>query len=165
MTEVMFVVRLVHLIAGVGWLGEVITINFVLLPALFRARADDRTTLLVTVFPYIFRLATVLGGLAVTAGLALVLWTTRLDLTLLVTTSWGWRILVGGVIGLVIFVFHLVEESGVERSLAAELTVLRDSDDPEAAKKLLHHLAIFPRVGMLILMLVVGLMTAATYLP
>lgn len=165
MTDFMFVVRLVHVISGVGWLGEVITINFVLLPALFHARADDRNVLLTTVFPYIFRLATVLGGLAIASGLGLVLWNTRMDLTLLVTTSWGWRILIGGIIGLVVYVFHLVEESGAERSLAAELVFLRDSDDPEAARKLLHHLAIFPRVGMLILMVVVGLMVAAVYLP
>ncbi|MBN9493797.1 hypothetical protein J0H33_10695 [bacterium] len=165
MTDFMFAVRLVHVIAGVSWLGEVITINFVLLPALFRATADDRNVLLVTVFPYIFRLATALGGLAIVSGAGLVLWNTRLDLSLLVSTSWGWRILVGGIIGLVIFVFHLVEESGAERSLAAELVFLRDNGDEEAAKRLLNHLAIFPRVGMLILMVVVGLMVAAVWLP
>jgi hypothetical protein len=121
--------------------------------------------LLVTVFPYIFRLATALGGLAIVSGTGLVLWNTRLDLTLLVTTAWGWRILIGGIIGLVIFVFHLVEESGAERSLAAELVFLRDNGDEEAAKRLLNHLAIFPRVGMLILMVVVGLMVAAVWLP
>lgn len=165
MTELMYVVRLVHVIAGVGWLGEVVTINFVLLPALFKARADDRNVLLVTVFPYIFRLATALGGLAILSGIGLVLWNTRMDLTMLVTTSWGWRILIGGIIGLVVFVFHIVEESGAEKSLAAELVFLRDSDDQEAAQRLLNHLAIFPRVGMVILMVVVGLMVAATYLP
>lgn len=165
MTTFMYFVRLVHVIAGVGWLGEVITINFVLLPALFRAPADDRNVLLTTVFPYIFRLATALGGLAIVSGLGLLLWNTRLDLTLLVTTTWGWRILIGGTIGLIIFLFHLIQESGAERSLAGELVFLQDSDDPEAARRLLKHLAIFPRVGMLILMLVVGLMVAATYLP
>ena len=165
MTDFMFAVRLVHVISGVSWLGEVITINFVLLPALFRARADDRNVLLQTVFPYIFRLATALGGLAIISGAGLVLWNTRLDLSLLVTTSWGWRILIGGVIGLVVYVFHLVQESGAERSLAAELVFLRDSDEPEAAQRLLRHLAIFPRVGMVILMVVVGLMVAAVWLP
>lgn len=165
MTELMYVVRLVHLLSGVGWVGEVITINFVLLPALFRASADDRVVLLQTVFPYIFRLATVLGGLAIASGIGLVLWNTRLDLTLLVTTSWGWRILIGGVIGAIIYTFHLVQESGAERSLAAELVFMNESDDPRAAEPLLRHLAIFPRVGMVVLMVVVALMVAATYLP
>lgn len=165
MTSLMFAVRLVHVISGVSWLGEVVTINFVLLPALFRSRADDRNVILTTIFPYIFRLATVLGGLTMVSGIGLVLWNTRLDLTLLVTTAWGWRILIGGIIGGVVYTFHLVQESGAERSLAAELVFLQDSDDPEAARKLLHHLAIFPRVGMLILMGVVGFMVAAKYLP
>jgi uncharacterized membrane protein len=63
--ELIFVLRLVHVVAGVGWAGEVLTVNFVLLPALFKARADERVTLLQTVFPYAFRLATLLAGIAI----------------------------------------------------------------------------------------------------
>ena len=59
MATLLYIVRLVHIVSGVGWLGEVITINFVLLPALFHARSDDRLVLLHNVFPYLFRLATV----------------------------------------------------------------------------------------------------------
>lgn len=161
----MFAVRLVHVIAGVGWLGEVITINFVLLPALFRARADDRSTLLQTVFPYVFRLATVLGGVAVVTGLGLLLWYTQLDLTRLVTTAWGWRILIAGVLGGGLYFFHVFQESGAEQSLAAHLVFLTDKDDPSAAEPLLRHLALFPRVGMVVLALVVALMSAAARLP
>jgi hypothetical protein len=35
--EVIFVLRLVHVVAGIG-LAEVLTVNFVLLPALFQGR-------------------------------------------------------------------------------------------------------------------------------
>src|SRR5579884_3319261 len=96
MMEILFVVRLAHVVAGVGWLGEVVTINFVLLPALFEAKSDDRLVLLNTVFPHVFRLATVLGGTAVASGAMLALWYTHLNLVVLVQSQWGWLILAGG---------------------------------------------------------------------
>ncbi len=37
MLELIFLLRLVHVVAGVGWAGEVLTVNFVLLPALSKA--------------------------------------------------------------------------------------------------------------------------------
>ncbi len=74
MLELIFVLRLVHVVAGVGWAGEVLTVNFVLLPALFKARADERVTLVQSVFPHVFRLATVLGGIAIVSGLGLLAW-------------------------------------------------------------------------------------------
>ncbi len=51
MGEIMYLLRLVHIVAGLGWLGEVITINFVLLPALFKASQEDRLILMHLVFP------------------------------------------------------------------------------------------------------------------
>ena len=53
----------------------------------------------------------------------------------------------------------------MERSLAAHLLFLTDTDDPRAAEPLLRHLALFPRVGVLVLLLVIGLMSAAARLP
>lgn len=50
--------RLAHVIAGVRWLREVVTINFVLVPALLSAKTEERQMLLSTVFPRVFRLAT-----------------------------------------------------------------------------------------------------------
>jgi uncharacterized membrane protein len=163
--ELIFALRLVHVVAGVGWAGEVLTVNFVLLPALFKARADDRAALLQNVFPYVFRLATVLGGLAIVSGLGLLAWYTQLDFTRLVTTLWGWRILAAGILGGALYVFHVFQESGMERSLAAHLVFLTDKDDPAAAEPLLRHLALFPRIGGVVLLLVIGLMSAAARLP
>jgi hypothetical protein len=163
MMDVLFLVRVVHVIAGVGWLGEVTTINFVLLPALFKAQAEDRVVLLNTVFPYVFRLATILGGAAVASGLALVLWYTRLDVFSLTQGQWGWSILVGGLLGALLYVFHIFQESGAERSLAAYLTFTIDTDDPKSVQAILNRLAIFPRAGMAVLVIVIGLMVAAAH--
>lgn len=164
MTELLFFLRLLHVVAGVAWLGEVITINFVLLPALFKARGEERVMLLTTVFPYVFRLATVLGGLAVASGVGLLLAYTRLNLALLVQSRWGWFVLVGGTLGGLLYAFHLFQESGAERSLASHLIMATEEGDPEAAVALIRRLAVFPRAGMVILATVIGLMVAAAHL-
>ncbi len=162
-TELLLVARILHVIAGVSWLGEVVTINFVLLPALFKARGDDRLVLLSTVFPYVFRLATALGGIAVASGLALFLWYTRLDPLAALRSHWGWYILIGGTLGALLFAFHLFQESGAERSVAAHLAFVLDSDDTGQVQALLKHLALFPRLGMLVLIAVIILMISAAH--
>lgn len=53
------VVRWIHIISGVAWLGEVATVNFVLLPALLNTRKEDRGIFIRQVFPRVFRLASV----------------------------------------------------------------------------------------------------------
>jgi hypothetical protein len=166
MAEVWFLVRLVHIVAGGGWLGEVLTVNFVLLPVLSRARAIERTHLLQTVFPCVFRLATALGGLAIVTGLTLLLWRTQLNPARLIESAWGWRILIGGTLGALLFLFHLVQEVRAERvlALAARLEAEWDND-PRSAASLLRRLAIIPRVGLGILLVIVGLMSAAAHLP
>ncbi len=161
--DLLLVARIVHVIAGIGWLGEVITINFVLLPALFKAKGQDRLVLLSTVFPYVFRLATVLGGAAVASGLVLFLWYTRLDPLAALRGHWGWYILVGGILGALLFAFHLFQESGAERSVAAHLAFVLDCDDTREVQRLLSHLAIFPRAGMLVLIAVIILMISAAH--
>lgn len=163
MATFLYIVRLVHVVSGVGWLGEVITINFVLLPALFRAKTDDRLVLLNTVFPYIFRLATVLGGAALLSGLIMVLWYTQLHLLHLADSSWGRLIAAGGILGGLLYFFHVFQEAGAEQSLAAELAFTLESDDPRALRRLMNHLAIFPRGGMALLVIIIALMGAAAH--
>lgn len=160
--EVLFIVRLAH-VADVSWLGEVVTISFVPLPALVNARHDDRQVLLNTAFPYVFRLATVLGGITVASGVVLLLWYTRPNPLASFGTTWGWLIFAGGTIGAALYAFHLFEESGAERSIAAHLAFTLDSDDPKEVQRLLEHLAFFPRAGMLVLIAVIGLMVGAAH--
>lgn len=164
MAELLFALRLIHVVSGIGWLGEVITINFVLLPALFKANAKDQLTLLNTVFPYIFRLATVLGGAAVLSGLTQVLLYTGFNLSLLFYSRWGWLLLIGGTMGMALYTFHLFQESGAERTLATDLAFAIAGNDREAVTALLRKLAIFPRAGMILLVIIISLMIAAAHL-
>jgi len=165
MVDLVFVLRLLHLLAGLGWVGEVLTVNFVLLPTLRRVDPQTRAQLLILAFPLVFQLATVLGGLAVLSGLGLFLLLAHGHPLLLVTTAWGHRILIGGFLGGGLYLFHLFQESRAEQSLAAEILTLREHDDPVRLAALFRHLEIFPRVGLGILLVAVGFMSAAARLP
>lgn len=162
MTEGLFILRLVHVLAGLSWFGEVLTVNLVLLPALARVDPVLRARLLSVVFPYVFRLATVLGGIAVVSGAILFLIMSGGNLGLLFSSDWGRRILSGGLIGALLFAFHLVQESRMEGSLATRL--MATGDDPAASEAILRHLRVIPRIGLALLLLTVALMSAAARL-
>ena len=119
-------------------------------------------TLLELVFPLVFRLATVLAGTAVAAGLVLALAITDGDLLSLFDSARGLRIVIGGTLGAGLFAFHLFQESGMEGSLATRLAATRD--DPEAADLILRRLRIVPRVGLALLLVIVVPMSAAARL-
>ncbi|MBI3980255.1 MAG: hypothetical protein HY331_18935 [Chloroflexi bacterium] len=162
--ELLYAVRLIHIVAGVGWLGEVAVINFVLVPVLLNARPEERVTLLALVFPRLFRLATILGGLAVGSGVISVLWYTQLQFDLLIASRWGSVITAGGALGTLLYGFHLFQESRAERSLASNLRAAIKSGDTPTTTRLLRRLATFPRVGMALLLIAVSLMVAAAHL-
>jgi hypothetical protein len=162
MFDWLFVVRLVHVVAGIGWVGEVATVAFVLFPALRLADAAGARVMLDVVFPRVFKLATVLGGTAIATGLVLITLGPG-GLERAFSTAWGARILAGGVLGAVLYGFHLVLEPRLERRLRA-----RSSASGEASTNVdldLRILLVVPRVGLLILLTVVALMSAGARLP
>lgn len=162
MPEALFAARFIHVVTGLGWLGEVLTVNFVLLPALARADSVLRARILTALFPLVFRLATVLAGLAVVSG-AIVFWIqSGGEVARLFDTTWGQRILVGGLLGGPLFAFHLLQESRWEGSLARRLVAMQD--DPSASDVILRRLQVIPRVGLAILVLCVFFMSAAARL-
>lgn len=162
MPDWLFAVRLAHVVAGVAWIGEVATVAFVLFPALRRADAAGARVLLDGVFPRVFRLATVLGGTAVLTGLVLLLFGPG-GLERALTTAWGTRVLAGGILGATLFGFHLLLEPRLERRLRARADEgggTAEGDDVDV-----RILLIAPRVGLLVLLTTVGLMSAAARLP
>jgi uncharacterized membrane protein len=165
MTDLIFVLRLIHVISGVGWLGEVATVNFVLMPALAQTKGDGRRAILDSIFPLVFRLATILGGSAILSGLGLVLWYTQLRPSLLFESPKGWLILCAGTLGVLLYVFHLLQESGAERTFATRLAAASETAEPAVEAQLLRRLVIFPRLGLIVLTLVVSLMIAAAHYP
>lgn len=163
MSELLFLTRFIHIVSGLGWLGEVVTVNFVLLPALARAEPELRGRILTAIFPFIFRLATILGAMAVISG-AVVFWImSGGELARLFDTTWGQRILLGGLFGGPLFAFHLLQESRWEGGLGKRLVAAEH--DPAASDRILRHLRVIPRIGLAILVACVLFMSAAARLP
>lgn len=110
--------------------------------------------MLAQIFPRLFRLASVLIATVLLAGLLLNLamqgW--RIDGELLFGTSWGRSIVVGGILGGALGMFHFV----AERKLEPMVT----SDDVDLAE-VVRRLKLVPRVGLAILVVVISLMVLA----
>ncbi len=146
-TEVVTIIRWIHVISATAWYGEVLVLNVILIPALSQLKGDSRREFMNAVFPRVFRLASILAGTAVTAGLTLVLIMTGGDLTVLPESRWGTFIMIGGSLALLIAIFHFF----MERKLAAKIgvgdceVVPDDEEDPHG------RLNIVPRVALLIL--------------
>ena len=151
------IVRWVHIISGVAWLGEVITINIVLLPALIKMRQENRGTFIRQIFPRIFRLASVLSLTAIISGASLsYLVTGWKNLDELVGTRWGSGILIGATLALLLTLFHFFIESRLEpMAISAEEASEVDVD------RVIKVLNVVPKVGMFVLVLIVLLMMYA----
>lgn len=148
------VLRWAHALAGAAWFGEVMVIAFVLVPVVARSTPDRQKWMLATVFPRLFRLTSVLIATALLAGLLLNLalqgW--RIDVDLLFGTRWGMMIVIGGILGGALGIFHFVAEQKLEPMVTSE-----DIDLDEVVRRL----KIVPRVGLAILVVVISLMILA----
>lgn len=153
--------RWIHVIAAAAWLGEVAVVCFLLVPVLARLDADKRTWFLATIFPRVFRLASVLSLTTVLAGAALNLslngWQVDVALARLTSSRWGWGILVGGLLGLGLAVFHHVMEHRFEPHVLGT----HDVPDDAAFAGIVRRLQIIPRVGLGVLVMTFLLMMFA----
>lgn len=155
------ILRWIHILAGAVWLGEVVVINFILIPTLFRLESGKRSWFLSTVFPQVFRLASVLSLTTILAGAALNLslsnWEINTAISRLGSSRWGWSILIGGLLGLGLTLFHFFIEGRLEPLVKAA----GDGVENEQEALLLHRLQILPRVGLGVLLLIFLLMMFA----
>lgn len=156
MTTAGLIVRWLHILSGAAWLGAVAMVVFVLVPSLHQLDEQQRGWFLKTVFPRVFRLASVLSVAVVTTGLALYLerfgW--RLQLEPLVSTRWGWSILTGGTLALFLTGFHFLAEGRLAPHVKGGGTTPVDP-------RVMSVLRIAPRVGLTILVTVVIAMAYA----
>ena len=155
--NIIIIVRWVHIISGVAWLGEVITINFVLLPALIKMKKNARGTFLRQIFPRVFRLASVLSLTAILSGATMSYLTTGWkNPEELYSTQWGIGIIIGGSLSLLLTLFHFFVESRLEPIVATA-----DEGSEIDVEKIITVLKVVPRIGMIILVLIVFLMMYA----
>ncbi|MFQ5521974.1 MAG: DUF4149 domain-containing protein [Acidimicrobiia bacterium] len=158
MTTGALILRWIHIVAGGAWLGAVVMVVFVLVPSINQLGEPRRGWFTDAVFPKVFRLASVLSVTVVITGLASYLervgW--QLELRPLTSGRWGWSILIGGLLALLLTVFHFVAEG----RLAPHI---RGTGSAPMSPRGLTVLRIAPRVGLAILLTVVFLMTYAVH--
>ncbi|GIL08741.1 MAG: hypothetical protein BroJett033_2520 [Chloroflexota bacterium] len=155
------ILRWIHILAGAAWLGEVVVVNFILVPVLARLEPEKRGWFLSAIFPRIFRLASALSLTTILAGAALNLslngWQINVALIRLTSTQWGWSILIGGLLGLGLTFFHLF----IEHRLEPHVLAAHEESNNEAFALVLQRLRIIPRVGLAVLLLTFLLMMTA----
>lgn len=139
--------RWLHIIAAASWFGEVVTINFVLVPAVRNLSSVDGSKMLVHIFPRIFKLASWLAATAVLSGLALA--TTRFyaSPSVLWTTGSGIAFLVGATLGLLLTGFHFL----LEPRLDGMICTAAEKGDLELSDRVIHLLTIVPRAGLVVI--------------
>lgn len=151
------IVRWIHIISGVAWLGEVITVNFVLVPIVIKLSKQERGAFIGLVFPRVFRLASVLAGTAIISGAIMnYLITGWTNLGVWLGTRQGIAILIGGTLGLLLALFHFFVEHRLEPT-----AVSADQMSEADTEKMLAVLKLVPRVGMIVVALVILLMMFA----
>ncbi len=154
MATALIALRWLHIIAAAAWFGEVVTINFVLVPAVHKLPREEAPKILVQIFPRIFKLASWLSATAVISGIVLagkkywgapeVLW----------TTTPGILFSIGATLGLLLTIFHFV----LEPRLDGMICTAAESDDIDLSDEVLRLLKLVPRVGLLVITGIVWMM-------
>ena len=143
--------RWIHILAGLAWVGEVITINFVIVPALKTLPREQQASFISSVFPRVFRLATILALISTLAGFLtayfVVDWR---EFPNLITTPWGIGIFGGGFLSVLLVLFHLVLERRIKPLVV--------DANPESLNRIIHLLGIIPRIGLGVILVISLLM-------
>jgi uncharacterized membrane protein len=149
------VVRWIHVLSAAAWLGEVVTVAFVLVPAAIRLTGGDRAAFISRVFPGVFRLASVLAAMTLAAGAWLnYLITGWRNLDAYFGSMGGRAILAGAFLGLALGLFHFIVESRLEPKASSLLA----SADEKTLEQISRFLTLVPRVGLGILLVILVLM-------
>jgi hypothetical protein len=158
MFEVYSILRVIHQIASALWLGEVLIINAIVIPVLSRYEGGLRRQVITSVFPRLFKLASILSLTVIVTGLFLLFYLTNGNLEALFYGRWGLSILIGGSLGILLTIFHFF----IEDKLAKKI-VLGNQGDEEKLAEVHLKMKIIPKIGLIILLSIFLLMINATH--
>ena len=146
-----YLFRWLHILAGLAWVGEVITINFVIVPALKSLPKADQSRFISAVFPRVFRLATTLALVSIIAGIVMSILQAGGSMPVLdLRSSRGIGIFGGGFLALLLLAFHLL----VERRLKPLVV----GPDDKQVEQIVRLLGIIPRAGLVVILTIALLM-------
>ena len=158
MDELFIPIRWIHVLAASVWVGEVCVINFVLIPSLSRFDGEFRRRFLGTVFPKIFRMASVLSVTTVITGVVLLVLYTRGNLEMLLSGRRGLSILIGGSMGILLTLFHFF----MENQMAHKAGIGRPDTSDETLEDIHSKIRVVPRIGLGVIILIYLIMMYAT---
>lgn len=157
MVELISVLRWIHELAAITWFGEVFVVTHIIAPTLHRLPDSPKGLVMLKLYPRIFRMATVSSSTTITAGAIVALLEARFDYSYFLTTFRGQLILVGGLIGLFMFLLHSTVER-VEMKALRRVRVEPQGELPQELKVLDRRLRVLPRIGFTLLTIVLVLM-------
>jgi len=140
------IIRALHVLSGSLWIGEVVVINFILIPFLSSLQGDYKKNFLVNLFPKLFNLASILSATSAVTGLLMVWLISDGQWLRLTQGRWGLSILIGGSLGLLLTLFHFF----MENRLAHKIGLGKNGDDHQINDVHLK-LKIVPRLGLLVI--------------
>lgn len=156
MQDWMLFLRTLHIISASLWIGEIVVINLILIPAISKTEGEHRIKMMQAIFPLVFKMASILAVIVVLTGTLLMFVITNGDLSMLTTGRWGYSILIGGLLACVLAIFHFF----IEHRLAKKIGF--DSLKDENAMSEFHlKLKIVPRLGMIVITVIFLLMINA----
>jgi uncharacterized membrane protein len=158
MEEIYPIIRAIHVLSGSLWIGEVVVINFILIPVLSKYRGETKKQFLISVFPRIFNLASVLSATASITGVYLIYYVTQGNLSRLTQGRWGISILIGGCLGILLTLFHFFMENRLARKIG-----LGKQGDHEKLEDVHLKLKIIPRLGLIVILSIFLLMINASH--
>lgn len=159
MTTAFIILRWLHIIVAAAWYGEVVTINFVLVPAVNRLPKDQAPKVLFEIFPRIFKLASWLSATAVISGILLAILKYKDMPEVMWTTTPGLMFSIGAILALLLTFVHFV----LEPRLDGMICTAAASDDIELSDRVMWLLKLVPRVGLVVITLILWTMTVGAH--
>ena len=144
--------------AGIAWFGEVVVINFVLIPTVKKYEGEAKKQFVNNLFPKVFRLASVLSAITAITGVILLYDHVGFEIgELFEMGTWGISIFIGGLLGAILTNFHFF----IENNMAKKVGVGNPNIEQEAVEDVHLKLKLIPRLGLVVITTIVFMMLNA----
>lgn len=101
-------IRSIHMLSGSLWIGELLIVNIILIPLFLKADSVLRNLFFNTIYPKLLTLTSVLSLIALSSGIFLAYYLSDGEFQRLIKGRWGLSILVGGSIGILLIIQHIL---------------------------------------------------------
>jgi uncharacterized membrane protein len=145
--------RLIHTITSFAWWGMVFFLVFILLPTIGRMNSQTQHEVIGFIIPRIFRTVSVVGFFSVGMGWRSAFELADWDLLFFFSNTQELMLLIGGILGTCLYLFHLfLERKEIDLAMRASTMTSFDPLDPEIAE-FLDTIQIIPKIGFVVITL------------